>query len=99
MEAIVYPTTLPGPMPGSFAPRPRRATSPLDGPLQQRARQRDAAGMASQYTYVYTPDASSGGNLRFWGYITAEGTPVTRAWAAGDQVRIAAGDLQFVIAG
>lgn len=42
-------------MPGSFSPRPRRAASGLEGPLQQRARQRDAAGMTSQYTYLYTP--------------------------------------------
>ena len=56
MAEIAYPSSLPGPMPGSFAPRPRRAASPLEGPLQQRGRQRDAAGLASQYTYVYTPE-------------------------------------------
>lgn len=55
MVAVAYPTTLPGPLPGSFEPRPRRGASTIDGPLQQRARQRDAAGMTSQYTYVYTP--------------------------------------------
>lgn len=52
---VAYPSPLPGPMPGSFEPRPRRAASPLEGPLQQRGRQRDAAGMTSQYTYLYTP--------------------------------------------
>lgn len=55
MTVLVYPAALPGPMPGSFDPRPRRAASSIEGPLQQRARQRDAAGMASEYTYVYTP--------------------------------------------
>lgn len=42
-------------------------------------------------------DASSGGNCRFWGYITADGSPVTRSWAAGDRVFIDLGSLQFVI--
>lgn len=56
MAEIAYPSSLPGPMPGSFAPRPRRAASQLDGPLQQRSRQRDAAGLTSQYTYAYTPE-------------------------------------------
>lgn len=56
MAAIVYPAELPGPMPGGFEPRPRRRTSPLEGPLQQRAHQRDAAGMASQYAYIYTAE-------------------------------------------
>ena len=55
MSIVEYPAALPGPQPGSFDPRPRRAASSIDGPLQQRARQRDAAGMTSQYTYVYTP--------------------------------------------
>lgn len=55
MSALLYPASLPCPMPGSFTPRQRRAASSIDGPLQQRARQRDAAGMTSQYTYVYTP--------------------------------------------
>lgn len=53
--AVAYPSALPGPQPGSFDPRPRRAASSIDGLLQQRARQRDAAGMTSQYTFVYTP--------------------------------------------
>lgn len=55
MTACAYPSSLPGPMPGAFAPRGRRAASSTEGPLQQRARQRDDAGLASQYTYVYTP--------------------------------------------
>lgn len=55
MAALTYPASLPGPMPGSFAPRPRRAASSIEGPLQQRARQRDGAGAMHQYTYVYTP--------------------------------------------
>lgn len=54
--SIAYPAGLPGPQPGVFDPRPRRAVSSIDGPLQQRARQRDAAGMTSRYTYVYTPE-------------------------------------------
>ena len=53
---IAYPSSLPAPQPGAFAPRPRRAASSIDGPLQQRARQRDAAGLTSEYTFVYTPD-------------------------------------------
>lgn len=44
-------------------------------------------------------DASSGGNVIFWGYITAEGAPVTRSWASGDQVVISADSLQFVLGG
>lgn len=55
MTNIVYPAELPGPQSGSFEPRLRRAVSPLEGQLQQRARQRDAAGMTSHYTYTYTP--------------------------------------------
>ena len=55
MIAVNYPAALPCPMPGSFQPRMRRVASSIDGPLQQRARQRDAAGLASQYTYIYTP--------------------------------------------
>ncbi len=56
-----------------------------------------ASGAISGAVAVGMFDAASGGNIWFWGYITANGTPVTRSWAAGDQVRIAAGDLQFVI--
>lgn len=44
-------------------------------------------------------DASSGGNCRFWGYITAAGSPISRSWAIDDSIVINAGDLQFVIAG
>lgn len=44
-------------------------------------------------------DASSSGNCRFWGYITAGGAPITRDWAEGDQVVIDAASLQFVIGG
>jgi hypothetical protein len=44
-------------------------------------------------------DASSGGNVRFYGLITADGSPVTRSWASGDPVVVNAGDLQLVIGG
>ena len=44
-------------------------------------------------------DASSSGNCIFWGYITADGEPVTRSWETGDPVVIEAGALQFVLAG
>ena len=45
-------------------------------------------------------DASSGGNLRHWGYIVdSAGDPITRAWSAGDVVMVEAGALQFVIGG
>lgn len=45
-------------------------------------------------------DASSGGNLRHWGYITdTGGSPITRSWADGDVVMVEAGALQFVIGG
>jgi hypothetical protein len=40
-------------------------------------------------------DASSGGNLWEWIYITAGGTPVTRNWAEGDAIAIAPGDAEF----
>lgn len=33
-------------------------------------------------------DAASAGNCRWAGYITADGAPVTRAWASGDRVFI-----------
>jgi hypothetical protein len=56
VSGFSYPAALPGAQPGSFAPRQRRAASSIDGPLQQRARQRDAAGMTSQYTYTFTPE-------------------------------------------
>lgn len=55
MSTFEYPSTLPGPQPGQLTPRVRRAVSSIDGPLQQRTRQRDAAGLHSQYTFVYTP--------------------------------------------
>lgn len=55
MTAIAYPDTLPGPLPGSLSPRPRRAASAIEGPLQQRARQRDFAGALSRYAFIYTP--------------------------------------------
>lgn len=55
MPALAYPSSLPGPMPGNFTPRQRRRVSPIDGPPQQRAHQRDGAGLQSEYTYVYTP--------------------------------------------
>lgn len=56
MGWIVYPPDLPGPAPGSFAPRSRRAGSSLDGAPQSRARQRDVAGLQQQLSWVYTPD-------------------------------------------
>lgn len=55
MPAIAYPDTLPGPLPGSMNPRPRRAASAIEGPLLQRARQRDFAGALSRYAFIYTP--------------------------------------------
>ncbi len=55
MSEVVYPSALPGPMPGTLTPRDRRAASSIDGPLQARARQRDFAGARSQYAFVYTP--------------------------------------------
>lgn len=54
MPLIAYPASLPGPEAGSLSPRPRRAAS-SDGPLEQRARQRDFAGALSQYPFMYTP--------------------------------------------
>lgn len=54
MPASVYPETLPGPLPGSIAPRVRRADSSLPGPVVARPRQRDGAGAAHEYSYVYT---------------------------------------------
>lgn len=42
-------------------------------------------------------DAAAAGNCWFWGYITADGAPVTRAWASGDRVYIDLDSLQFVI--
>lgn len=58
-----------------------------------------ASGAISGAVAVGLFNQSSGGNVWFWGYITAEGTPVTRSWSAGDRVMIDSGDLQFVIAG
>ena len=55
MPAIAYPADLPGPLPGSMNPRPRRAASAIEGPLLQRARQRDFAGALSRYAFIYTP--------------------------------------------
>ena len=54
--AIVYPDALPGPAPATASPRPRRAESSLDGPVQARARQRDVAGAQRQLSWVYTAD-------------------------------------------
>lgn len=55
MTAIAYPDTLPGPLPGSLNPRPRRGVSPLEGVLQHRSRQRDFGGATSSYAFIYTP--------------------------------------------
>lgn len=44
-------------------------------------------------------DANVAGNCRFYGLITAAGSPISRSWATGDQIIVNAGDLQFVIAG
>jgi hypothetical protein len=40
-------------------------------------------------------DASSGGNLWEWAYITASGSPVTRSWADGDPIAIPISDMQW----
>jgi hypothetical protein len=53
---VNYPSSLPGPQPGSFSPPARLAASSLDGPLQLRARHRDMAGKRSRYTYTYTAE-------------------------------------------
>lgn len=56
MGWIVYPPDLPGPAPGTLAPRGRRAGSSLDGAPQSRARQRDVAGGQQQLSWTYTPE-------------------------------------------
>jgi hypothetical protein len=56
MPAIAYPSSLPGPSaPGGLQPRPRKAGSNIEGPLQLRARQRDFAGAISEYPFIYSP--------------------------------------------